>query len=77
MIQYIWRCDGCGKEADGTERAPSDWSQVTVTVTGLAKYPVCMDDRERQFELCPDCQRKLGVGVNPDQWDKPTSAVGG
>lgn len=69
-VRSIWRCDGCDKESDATDRKPSDWSMVTVDHTGLSKYPVCWPDAHREYVLCPDCQRTLSEGIDPTRWPR-------
>lgn len=73
-IVVTWKCDGCDdelvvKDARGEASNLRDWKRITVTIEGFKGYPVPEDvNGPREYELCPDCQRRVSGSFFPRLW---------
>ena len=73
-IKVTWYCDGCDKAADATKAKPGDWSKITVMLDGFGGYPIGdYANGERNYELCPSCQRMLREHSNPREWPRASA----
>lgn len=74
--RVIITCDGCGDERVRNASVGTDWKQVTISLSGFKGYPTCasMDPDESEYDLCPQCARRLWLEARPLSWARATPA---
>lgn len=79
--KITWICDGCDSEIvvsskRGDPLKVTDWKQITITIEGFSGYPVPEDvNGERNYELCPSCQRQVSATFFPRLWARVAPAT--